>query len=159
LLDEPWARDARGVELQYLLARDADGREFNEVQWAIWSYKDAVTRADEDAAERARAELRALDGVRSHDSWLNPEDQYFQLVWSELEFRNIDHAADDLVYWLSVSSADDVENNKSNRTNCRQVIFHGNSILRNSECHESSLGTKYQSRLPQSRSRFISHLE
>ena len=44
------------------------------------------------------------------------------IVNEELRVGDLDNAAKDLCYWLSVSSAEDVENDNSNRTNCRQVI-------------------------------------
>jgi hypothetical protein len=123
LFNEPWAHEARGVELQYILTHypDRDGG-FSEKQWPIWQYTDATLHNDSEGAARARASARSLDAKLSQDSWWIPGDLYYQLVWAELAANHIDGAAEDLVHWLSLSVPDDVENNNSNRTNCRQVV-------------------------------------
>jgi len=55
------------------------------------------------------------------ESWI-PGDVYFHYVWNALDVSDLDGAADDLVFWLSLSSSEDAENNNTNRTNCRQVV-------------------------------------
>ena len=124
LFDEPWKHDAYGIELQWLLRNHPDrGGGFHQDQWQIWQFEDALRRGDRAAASQARDSARAYaDERRQRDSWWGPGDIVFHLVWHDLEARDLGWAADDLIYWLSVSSAEDVENNNGNRTNCRQVI-------------------------------------
>ena len=123
LFDEPWAHDGRGVELQYNLANfpDRDGG-FSAMEWPTWEYKEATRRGDVQGAQKGRLDARAVEEVRSADSWWNPGFLYFQMVWWELDAGDLDSAAEDLVHWLSITRTDDVENDNTNRTNSRQVI-------------------------------------
>lgn len=124
LFDEPWKHEAEGVELQWLLRNHPDrGGGFHQDQWQIWQFKDAILRGDRGKASEARANARNYAVERmERDSWWAAGDIFFLFVWYDLEARDLDWAADDLLFWLGVSSTDDVENNNSNRTNSRQVI-------------------------------------
>lgn len=124
LFDEPWAHDADGVELQWLIRNHPErGGGFHQDRWQIWQFKDALRRGDRNTAEQARSTARAHAVDRmENDSWWGPGDIFFHLVWHDLEARDLDWAADDLIFWLGVSSTEDVENNNTNRTNSRQVI-------------------------------------
>jgi hypothetical protein len=123
LFDEPWAHEARGIELQYILTNfpDRDGG-YSAMAWPTWQYKEVMRHNKLEAAHQARLDARALEQVRSADSWWNPGSLYFPLLWEELEAEDIDGAADDLTHWLSITKTDDVENDNTNRTNSRQVI-------------------------------------
>jgi hypothetical protein len=123
VLAEPWAHEARGVELRYLLAHDVQDGGFTEFQLLLWQFKEALRTGDTNAASRARADFRVLDKKRRSESdmWI-PGYGYFSLVWDALEAGDLDSAADDLVHWFDVSSSEDVENHNSRRTNCRQAI-------------------------------------
>lgn len=124
LFDQPWEHESYGVELQWLIQNHSErGGGFYESQWEIWQFKDALLRDDRSAAANARANARAYAVKRlEQDSWWGPGDIFFHLVWYDLEVKDLDWAADDLIFWLGVSSAEDVENNNTNRTNSRQVI-------------------------------------
>lgn len=122
--NQPWAHDAEGVELQWILREHPErGGGFYEDQWQVWQFKDALLRGD-----RARvAELRNAARARAvsrheQDVWWIPGDVFFHYVWNALDAGDLDGAADDLIFWMSLSSSDDVENNNTNRTNCRQVV-------------------------------------
>ena len=124
LFDQPWEHEADGVELQWLIQNHPDrGGGFHQDRWQIWQFKEALARGNRQAATEARASSRAYALARMQDNaWWGPGDIFFQLVWLELDARDLDWAADDLLFWFSVSSTDDVENNNTNRTNSRQVI-------------------------------------
>lgn len=124
LFDQPWEHDADGAELQWQIRDHPErGGGFHQDQWQIWQFKDALRHGDRSGAAIARSSARAYAVDRSHnDSWWCPGDIFFHLVWYDLEVSDLDWAADDLIFWLGLSSTDDVENNNGNRTNSRQVI-------------------------------------
>jgi hypothetical protein len=129
-LAEPWQHDARGVEIQYLLQKGVNDGGFTETEWPVWCHKDALRRNDPAAAARARAEYRALEESRALDAgyaWWTPGRGYFLLVWQALEVGDLDSAADDILHWLDVSNAEDVENDNERRSNCRNAI---DSVIR-----------------------------
>jgi hypothetical protein len=130
LFDQPWEHDAEGVELQWLLAEHPErGGGFYQDRWEIWQFKDAVRRADSAWVAQARARARTYAVGRRADKWWGPGSVFFHLVWVGLEVGDLDGAADDLTYWLSISNSEDVENDNTNRTNCRQVIEMAGRLL------------------------------
>lgn len=123
LLADPWGHEARGVEIQYLLAHNVQDGGFTEYQWPLWRFKEALRTGDHAAARQARADFRALDEERrSSSDWWIPGNGYLFLVSDAREAGDLDSAADDLVHWLDLSSSVDVENDNSRRTNCRLAI-------------------------------------
>ena len=123
LLDVPWKHEAEGVELQWILQNHPErGGGFYRDQWEVWQFRDAALRGDLAGIVEARRHVRAYVSERSTDKWWGPGSVFFHFVWVGIEVSDLDGAADDLCYWLSISSSDDVENNNTNRTNCRQVI-------------------------------------
>lgn len=124
LFDQPWDHDARGIELQWLIRNHPDrGGGFHQDQWQVWQVKDAFVQGDHTRAVKARSDARAYTIERMRqNSWWGPGDIFFHLVWYDLDHRNLEWAADDLIFWLGVSSAEDIENNNTNRTNSRQVV-------------------------------------
>lgn len=121
-LPEPWQHEARGVEIQYLLAHNVQDGGFTQVQWPLWRFKEALRTGDKEAAAQARADFRALAEQRWNDEGWLPNTGYVMLVWYALEAGDLASAADDLVHWFDVSSSEDVENDNGRRTNCRQII-------------------------------------
>jgi len=123
LFDEPWSHQAEGVELQWILTNDPGrGGGFYRDQWETWQFKDATLRGDRPGMAAARARARRYVAERMADTWWSPGNVFFSFVWTALAAGDLDGAADDLVYWLSRSSSEDVENDNARRTNCRQVI-------------------------------------
>jgi len=119
LLNKPWKHDARGVELQWLIRDHPErGGGFNQDQWEVWQFKDSYLRGDIAGANRIRKRNRKSPP----DPMEMPGENYFYFVWNALEAGDLDGAADELCYWMSVSSTEDVENDNTNRTNCRQVV-------------------------------------
>lgn len=127
---EPWQHEARGVEIPHLLAQGVDDGGFTEMEWPLWQFKEALRVGDAAAARSARADVRALDEAERnrYGGWISGRG-YFTLVFLALQAGDLDSAADDLVHWLGVSSAEDVEHHNGNRTNCRQAIDSALSFL------------------------------
>jgi hypothetical protein len=121
-LPDPWQHEALGAELRHRLASGFDDGGFSEMQWPLWQFKDALLNGDVVAANRARADLRAIDAQRSSEGWWSPGDGHFILVWEALAAGELDSAADDLVHWLNNSNSEGVETDNSRRTNCRQAV-------------------------------------
>ena len=124
LLDDPWSHEAEGVELEWILKNDPErGGGFHRDQWEVWQFKDAVFRDDRIGMSQARTRARAYATQKlAEESWWSPGHVFFQFVWCGLDAGDLEGSADDLCYWLSVSSNENVEQNNTNRTNCRQVI-------------------------------------
>jgi hypothetical protein len=111
------------VELQWILREHPErGGGFYEDQWEVWQFRDAALASDSRRLAEARERARKYAAARTADSWWGPGGVFFHFVWIDLEMRDLDGAAEDLRYWLSISSSEDVEDNNANRTNCRQVI-------------------------------------
>lgn len=124
IFDQPWEHDAYGVELQWLMRIHSErGGGLYEDQWQIWQIKDALLRGDRNRAAAARVAARERTTQRlTSESWWGPHRIFFEVVWYDLEAGDLDWAADDLIFWFSVSSTEDVENNNTNRTNSRSII-------------------------------------
>jgi hypothetical protein len=123
IFNEPWAHDARGIELKWNMAHgdEIDGG-YSRSQWPGWYYKDSALRNNTPGMSEARGQAKEISQRMAQDSWWIPGNVWFPLVWNELEANDLDSAAQDVDYWLSASSSEDVENDNSTRTNCRQVI-------------------------------------
>lgn len=123
LFDEPWAHEARGVELDWLQRNVPErGGGFYQDAWIVWSYTDAVLRGNGDDAHQARVRARRHASERTAEAWWSPGSVFYPMVLDELNHGDLDAAGDDLSYWLSISTSVDVETDNSHRTNCRQVI-------------------------------------
>lgn len=123
LFDEPWSHEAEGAELQWILRNDPErGAGFYRDQWEEWQFKHAVLCGDRPAVAACRVRVRSYAARRLADDWWGPGNVYFGFVWTALAVGDLDGAASDLTYWLSISTADDVENSNARRMNCRQVI-------------------------------------
>jgi hypothetical protein len=123
LLDEPWKHEAYGIELQWLIRNHPErGGGFYQDEWEVWQFQDAARRGDLAGMAETRHRVRTYAAERMSNKWWGPGSVFFKLVWVGLEVSDLDGAADDLCYWLSISSSEDVENDNTNRTNCRQVI-------------------------------------
>jgi len=120
LFDEPWAHDAKGLQLQWVIShRPAGLASYYEARWQVWQFTDALRRGDREAAQHARhnAHTYALEHLRC-DSSFSPGDIFFSLVWRELEIPDLDWAAEDLTLWLTLS----IRHALAVDRNSRQVI-------------------------------------
>jgi hypothetical protein len=124
VFDQPWEHDAEGVELQWQIRDQPEqGGGFHQDRWQIWQFKDALLREDRTGAALARSSARSYAVDRSlTDSWWYLAHIFWDLVWYELQAGDLDWAADDLIFWLGLSSTDDVDNHNGNRTNSMLVI-------------------------------------
>ena len=124
-LAEPWAHEARGVELRWLVTNFPQrGGGFNHDRWEAWQLNDALRRRAPGEASQVRSQIRRYTErkIQTDGAWWYPGSVYFHVVWGGLEAGDVDGVAEDLLYWLSVSSDENVEEDNSTRTNCRQVL-------------------------------------
>lgn len=122
--DDPWRHEAEGVEIQWILRNRPDGDSgYYESRWLEWQVKDSYLHGDLPNAVRLQGEI--LQRNRAYQE-ANPAGQpgwaFFRPVWDAIEAGDLDSAANHLVYWLSVSRTENVENDNTNRTNARQVV-------------------------------------
>lgn len=123
VFDEPWAHEAKGAELQWLLQNPPDyGSSFHRDLWEVWQLEDTLLREDRVETAQARSRIRAYTTERSSEEAWAPGYVYFSSVAYWIALGDLDSAAGDLCHWLSISRTDDVEDNNTNRTNCRQAI-------------------------------------
>jgi hypothetical protein len=123
LFDDPWDHEARGVELEYRIRNNVESGGFDEDQWQAWRFKDAAMRGDRAGMAEARisARRRAQDRLAAGNSW-TPASIFIPLTHEGHVAGDLDGVADDLLYWMSVSSLEDVETHNNNRANARQLI-------------------------------------
>lgn len=66
VLAGPWQHEAKGVELQYLLANDVDDEGLTAFQWIMWRHTEARRTGNREAAAHARRDFRAMDAGRRY---------------------------------------------------------------------------------------------
>lgn len=124
VFDEPWAHEAEGAELTWEIANHPGSRaEAARTRLMNWQFKDALLHDDPAGAAAARAAIRRyVDDQHRKDIRWNPVWVLFSPVWDALAAGDIDGAADDLCYWLSISTGEGAEDNGNVRHNARTVI-------------------------------------
>lgn len=131
IFDEPWAHPARGMELNWQLRNDPVlGGQIAQQQLMAWNLKDALLRRDARAATAARAVLRDYVSVKQREGghW-DSLSTMWQAIRHALDAGDLDGAADDLCFWLSVSTGKNAENDNEIRTNARTVISSAGDFL------------------------------
>lgn len=123
--DEPWAHEAKGVELNWQIRNDSDeyGRKFAAEQLLSWRLKDALLRRDAAEASTARSALH--DYVRqqvSQGGYFNPGFTLFDAVWAGIGAEDLDGAADDLCFWANLPTREDSASDSEIRSNASQLI-------------------------------------
>ena len=129
LFDAPWDHEAEGVELQHRIRTHPERGSYDREQWELWLFKDALLRHDPQRVAESRARTRSYAAARSADPRWTPVHFYFHFVWAALDAGDLNGAASDLLYWMSISSTQDVETNNERRTNCRQIIMMASRFL------------------------------
>ena len=123
--NEPWAQDALGIELTWQVSNDLSeyGRLYAHERLLAWNLTEALRQRNPAAASAARAALHdyVASRVRDGKHW-SPGFTLFTSVSAELEAAHLDAAAEDLCFWLSVSTGKDADNDNDVRTNARTVI-------------------------------------
>jgi hypothetical protein len=122
VLAEPWAHDARGVEIQYLLASGVEDGGFTALQWPIWRHKDALIDERHGDAAAARAEYRAIVEQQECDYPGRGSMGYWSLAGDALRAGQPDGAVEILDPWLRQTRTEEVESDSTQRANaCRAV--------------------------------------
>jgi hypothetical protein len=124
LLDKPWAHEAEGVELNWQVIHHPErGGGTTQERLMCWNLKDALLRRDIPGAQVARATIRRHAGKRAlEDLCWSPSYVFCVAVLDAMAVGDMDGAADDLCFWLSISSGDNAEDDNRNRTNSRTAI-------------------------------------
>jgi len=129
--DEPWAHDALGVELTTEIRSHTGARAIVAQDRLLnWQLKDALLRSDAATAATARNAIRRLaEGrLREDRSW-NPVFLVGPAVWDALTAGDLEGAAEDLCFWLEISTGEDAAESNSARHNARTVIDTGAKFL------------------------------
>jgi hypothetical protein len=124
VFDEPWAHQALGTELNWQLRNDPiRGGQNAQERLMAWNLKDALLRCDARTAADARAVLHDYVARKQREgSHWNSLSTMWQAIRHALDADDLDGAADDLCFWLSVSTGKNADNDNKVRTNARTVI-------------------------------------
>jgi hypothetical protein len=124
VFDEPWAHEARGAELNWQLRSDDPVRSrAAQEQLMAWNLKDALLRRDARAIVGARVELHDYVTTKQREgSQWSPLLTTWQAIRHALDAGDLDGAADDLCFWLSVSTGKNAESDFQICLNARSVI-------------------------------------
>lgn len=131
--DEPWAHQARRLEIDHILRDPAQNSSYKtlvRVESDVWDYKDALMRHHASSASRARHAFRrtVTDIVRT-DHYFVSGTSYFQVVLAGLEYADVDGVADELLTWYPEIDTRDVETDDARRFNSRYFISCGVRFL------------------------------
>lgn len=116
-----WEHAAWGAELRHKLEadpKDTAGGGFHRVEWANWRFREGLRAGDSAMIQSARADIRAIVDA---DRW-RAATAYFMLVGDAQAAKEFGIAADELVYWLGISTADGVETDSAARHNFCNAI-------------------------------------
>jgi hypothetical protein len=131
--DPPWEHEALGVELAWQVGHDASdaGRRLAGERLLAWRLKDALLlRGDARAAADARAELRSYVSRQVRQGgWWSPGFTLLPAVQDGLDAGDLDGAAEDLCFWLDLSTGEGAADDNEIRTNARSVISSGAVFL------------------------------
>lgn len=120
--EEPFKHDARGVEIQHLLAEGVEDGGFTANELFVWRHADALRRGDAEEARRVRAEFRAARAAEGERGMMRLGYGSFMIVAASRDAGDLDAAADDLIFWLDSSSGEGLEHDGGKRGACRQVV-------------------------------------
>ena len=121
---EPWAHEARGVELRHNLgSNDPYKRGHAEIELHVWAYKDAWLRDDRTAAQAAWLsfqEVRRRKGLK--EFWVSTAAA--NIVGLAAEFDDLDRAAHEILELHPSIETRDLESdgNSDDRTIARQFV-------------------------------------
>jgi hypothetical protein len=129
--DQPWAHEALGAELSWQI-RHVPGNAAGIPRERLieWRLKDALLHHDWPSAATARAAMH--DYIRSRqasDGWWNPGFLLGLAVFDAIELGDLDGAARDLCYWLSVFAPESAVENHAALANARSVMNAGVAFL------------------------------
>ena len=121
----PWEHDALGVELKWQIGHDT-----NEYSLLIarerlmaWLLNDARLRGDAAGAAAARTALhRYVDRQVKEGEWWNYSFTLAPAVREGIDAGDLDGAAMDLCFWLSISTGENAAEENEVRANARSVI-------------------------------------
>ena len=129
--DEPWAHDALGAELSWLVRHNSRrGARISQERLVEWRLKDALLRRDPPAVAAARGAMH--DYIRSRqaeDGWWNPGFLLGLAVFDAIELGDLDGAAGDLCRWLGVFAGDRAEEDRGLLANAKSVMNAGVAFL------------------------------
>jgi hypothetical protein len=132
LFDQPWAHDALGVELDWQIRNEVDeaDRHLAGERLMAWRLADALRRGDAADVAATRAVLhRYVSGQVRDGNWWNPGFTLAQAVREGLDAGDLDGAAEDLCFWLGVSTGEGAAEDYRILTNAQTVLSSGTMFL------------------------------
>jgi hypothetical protein len=123
---EPWAHDARRMEIDAVL-RNLGANPYladvMRVESEVWNYRDGIRRNDLAAARRAQQDLFAISAkFQAEDGYFVTGSSYLLVVLYGLRHGDVDGAAEELLGWHPTLVTTDVANNNAQRTTSRQFV-------------------------------------
>jgi hypothetical protein len=120
------------VELNWQVRNDPSegARVIARERIMVWQLTDALQRRDASAASAARGTLRAYVSAqeRAGSPW-DPGFTFVSAVREGLDAGDLDGAADDLCFWLSVSTGEGAADDYRVQINAKSVISTGAKFL------------------------------
>jgi hypothetical protein len=120
--EEPWAHDARRLELRHDLAGGNEyERSVAEVELQVWAYEDAWRRGDRAAAANAWSEFRRIrDREGPYGFWIGAGHR--QLVASAVRHGDVDEAFREVLEQYPGIDTSNVEDDNTTRTQARGFV-------------------------------------
>ena len=120
--EEPWKHEARGVEIQHLLASGVDDGGFTANELYLWRHSDALRKGDGAGACEARREFRDARSRDDKDGGMLLGFGYFSLVHASLKAGDLDTAAEDILDWSDRLASGNVDGDAVARNSFKQAI-------------------------------------
>jgi hypothetical protein len=123
---EPWAHDARRMEIDAILRNPDDSPylvDLMRIESEVWNYKDGIRRNDLAAARRAQQDLFAISAkFQSEDGHFVTGSSYLVVVLHGLQHGDVNGAAEELLGLYPTLITTKVDDNNAQRTTSRQFI-------------------------------------
>jgi hypothetical protein len=143
LFNEPWQHDARGAMLRHEIETGSTiSVRVTECSLRVWEYEDALLRDDLPRADQVRAGAREYvrHRIESDPEFFTIGSVEHGVVRASLQHGLIDVAAEELEFWRSCLSLDDVETDSSLRGDCMTLLDRQADFLADSRAagHEAA---------------------
>jgi hypothetical protein len=132
LFDPPWEHDALGVDLKWQIEHDTNEYDLQIARERLiaWLLNDARLRGDAAGVAAARTALhRYVAQQVKEGNWWNPSFTLAQAVHEGIDAGDFDGTAQDLCFWLGISTGENAAKENDIRANARSAISSGAAFL------------------------------